>query len=174
MGEKFDATPAKIVIPYSEVPYFARSTVPGHAGNLILGYIGGVPVICMQGRFHYYEGYSMAQVTYPVRVMAKIGISCLVVSNAAGCVVPEWKVGDIALITDHINFSGTNPLIGPNKDLFPPHSVRFPDMGNCYDAKLRELVNEVAVKKGISLREGVYWGMSGPSFETSLLLHSFP
>ncbi|KAK2952411.1 putative Purine nucleoside phosphorylase 1 [Blattamonas nauphoetae] len=167
MGDQLDATPAKIVIPYSEVPNFAVSTVAGHAGNLILGHINGVPVVCMQGRFHYYEGYSMGVVTFPVRVMAKLGIQILIVSNAAGCVMKDWAVGDIALITDHINFQGTNPLIGPNKDYFPPHSTRFPDMSDCYNEKLRETVKKVAAKQNIALREGVYWGMTGPSFETS-------
>ncbi|KAH7830700.1 purine nucleoside phosphorylase [Monocercomonoides exilis] len=167
MGEQLDESPAKIVMPYAEVPHFAKSTVIGHAGNLLLGYINGVPVMCMQGRFHYYEGYSLNQVTYPVRVMAKMGVKGLVVSNAAGCLNADWQVGDIALITDHINFQGTNPLIGPNKDFFPPYSTRFPDMSDCYDKKMREAVKEVAAKKDLKLREGVYFAMSGPSYETS-------
>jgi purine-nucleoside phosphorylase len=167
MGDQLDESPPKVVIPYSEVPHFAKSTVIGHAGNLLLGYINKIPVVCMQGRFHFYEGYSMDVLTYPVRVMAKMGIKGLVVSNAAGCLMPEWSVGDIALITDHINFMGTNPLIGPNKDLFPPHSTRFPDMSDAYDRKFRDVVKDVAVKRDLKLREGVYIAFTGPSYETS-------
>ncbi|KAA6382466.1 MAG: purine-nucleoside phosphorylase [Streblomastix strix] len=167
MGTQLDATPAPTVIPYSDIPHFARSTVQGHAGNLILGNINGVPVICMQGRFHYYEGWSMKQITYPVRVFAFLGVKILIVSNAAGCLIKEWKVGDIGLITDHIGFQGATPLMGPNKDFFPPHSVRFPDMMNCYDANLREEVKKTSEKMGVLLREGVYCAMAGPSFETS-------
>ncbi|KAK2945792.1 putative Purine nucleoside phosphorylase 1 [Blattamonas nauphoetae] len=166
LGEQLDLNPPPCIIPYSEIPHFATSTCPGHVGKLLIGFISGVPVMCMQGRFHYYEGYSLPVLTYPVRVMAQLGIKVLVVSNCSGCFRPEWKTGDIGLITDHINNFATNPLIGQNKDFFPPHSTRFPDMSNCYDADLREKAKEIARTQNLILREGVYFANPGPMYET--------
>ncbi len=152
-----------VVIPYSELPHFQQSTAPGHEGRLIFGKISGTPVLCMQGRLHYYEGYSLKDVTYPVRVMAKLGIKRLILTNAAGGVNPKEEVGQLMLIEDHINLLGNNPLIGANEDEFGP---RFPDMTKVYSKKLRKIAGEAADSLGLKLVEGVYVAMSGPSYET--------
>ncbi len=155
-----------VAIPYSEIPHFAVATVEGHAGRLIIGYLEGQPVMVMQGRAHYYEGYSMAEITFPVRVMQVLGIETLIVTNAAGGLNPEFHTGDVMLITDHINLlgmGGLNPLRGPNLDEFGP---RFPDMSEAYDAQLRALAKQVAAQANVPLREGVYVCLAGPSFET--------
>jgi len=153
-------------IPYGELPHFPVSTVQGHAGRFVTGELEGKPVLVMQGRIHYYEGYSMGQITLPVRVMQRLGIEILIVTNAAGGVNPEFQPGDVMLITDHLNLmgmSGLNPLMGPNLDEIGP---RFPDMSQAYDRNLCELTRKVARESGIQLREGVYAGLSGPSFES--------
>ncbi len=155
-----------VIVPFGELPYWPVSTVQGHAGRLVLGRLEGQPVFVMQGRVHFYEGYSMAQVTLPVRVMQRLGIETLIVTNAAGGVNPDYAPGDVMLILDHLNFvgmAGFNPLFGPNLDEFGP---RFPDMSQAYDRQLRDLARRVASENGILLREGVYVGLSGPSFET--------
>ncbi|MDA8234051.1 MAG: purine-nucleoside phosphorylase [Clostridia bacterium] len=153
----------KVVIPYKEIPHFPQSTVEGHAGQLVYGTLEGKQVVVMQGRFHFYEGYSMAQVTYPVRVMQKLGVKTLVVTNAAGGVNRSFTPGDLMLIEDHINLTGTNPLIGPNDDSFGP---RFPDMSEAYNRELRALADKVATGQGFSLQRGVYAGLTGPTYET--------
>lgn len=153
-------------IPFDEVPHFPVSTVGGHSGRLVIGQLEGQAVLVMQGRAHYYEGYSMAQVTLPIRVMQVLGVEVLIVTNAAGGLNPAWQAGDLMLITDHINFigmAGINPLRGPNLETFGP---RFPDMGVAYDLELRRLAREAAVEAGVVLREGVYTGLGGPNFET--------
>lgn len=150
-------------IPYQEIPHFPVSTVEGHQGRLIIGTIDGVPVLAMQGRFHYYEGYDMKQVTFPVRVMKTAGINTLFVSNASGGLNPSFKVGDIMIITDHINMFGVHPLLGPNMKEFGP---RFPDMSEPYSKRLVKEAYAIAKKNNISLKEGVYVGTSGPTFET--------
>lgn len=150
-------------ISYHNIPNFPVSTVDGHKGELIFGSIGGKPVLAMQGRFHYYEGYSMQEVTFPIRVMHEMGIKTLFVSNAAGGLNPEYKVGDIMMITDHINMFGNSPLIGPNFDELGP---RFPDMTNAYDLRLRVETQLIASSHGIDLKQGVYVGVPGPTFET--------
>jgi len=150
-------------IPYSEIPNFPVSTVEGHKGQLIFGQLGGKNVIAMQGRFHYYEGYSMKDVTFPVRVMKAMGVKTLFVSNASGGLNPKFKVGDLMMINDHINMFGDNPLMGPNiKELGP----RFPDMSQPYNLHLRNLALKIALKNQIDLKEGVYVGVAGPTFET--------
>ncbi len=150
-------------IPYSEIPNFPISTVEGHQGQLIFGTIKGQPVMAMQGRFHYYEGYDMKEVTFPVRVMKKMGISHLVVSNASGGLNPDFKVGDIMIIDDHINMFGDNPLLGKNiKELGP----RFPDMSQPYSHELIGRAHAIAKNEGIELKQGVYVGVAGPTFET--------
>jgi len=150
-------------VPYSEIPNFPVSTVEGHAGQLVLGQLAGQEVVVMQGRFHFYEGWTLDEVTFPVRVMKSLGVEILIVTNAAGGINPDWNAGDLMLIEDHINFTGQNPLIGPNdKDL----GVRFPDMSNAYNRELRAKAKDIAASLGISLREGVYAGVSGPSYET--------
>lgn len=150
-------------IDYKEIPHFPVSTVEGHSGRLILGTIGGVPVLAMQGRFHYYEGYTMQQVTFPARVMKVCGINTLFVSNASGGLNPSFKVGTIMVIKDHINMFGTNPLIGPNMAEFGP---RFPDMSEVYSKRLRKKAFEIAERENIHLLDGVYVGTTGPTFET--------
>lgn len=150
-------------IPYEDIPDFPVSTVEGHQGKLILGTLGCKKVVAMQGRFHYYEGYSMDMVTFPIRVMKFLGIDYLFVSNAAGGMNPEYKVGDIMIIRDHINHFPVNPLIGRNIDELGP---RFPDMSAVYDRALILKAKEVAKKHNISFQEGVYIGSSGPTLET--------
>jgi purine-nucleoside phosphorylase len=153
-------------IPFDLIPNFPISTVQGHAGRLVIGLLEGRQVFVMQGRIHFYEGYSMAQVTLPVRVMQRMGIETLIVTNAAGGVHPKFEPGDVMLITDHLNLmgmTGFNPLMGPNLDEIGP---RFPDMSQAYDRALCDLARRVAKENKITLREGVYAGLSGPSFES--------
>ncbi len=150
------------VIPYHQIPHFKHSTVAGHKGNLIAGMLEGQPVLAMQGRFHYYEGYTMQQVTFPIRVMKLLGIENLFVSNAAGGINTSFKIGDLMIIRDHINMM-PNPLIGPNNEFFGP---RFPDMTRPYDRAFIRLAEDIAAKEGITLKKGVYVGLTGPSYET--------
>ncbi len=162
LGKLADSIKDPIIIPYSEIPRFSRSTAIGHKGNLIFGTLAGKPVCAMQGRFHYYEGYPMEQVTLPVRVMKVLGIKYLFVSNAAGGVNFDYKVGDLMIISDHINRL-PNPLVGPNLDEFGP---RFPDMTRPYDLNLIRKAESIAKQKGIKLFKGVYLAGTGPSYET--------
>jgi len=150
-------------IPYEEIPNFPVSTVEGHAGQLVFGTINGVEVVVMQGRFHFYEGYSMDKVTFPVRVMKEIGVEQIIVTNAAGGVNTEFKPGDLMIISDHINCFGTNPLIGPNDSKL---GTRFPDMSTAYCPKLRAMAKEVAASINLEVQEGVYLGNTGPTYET--------
>ncbi|HEY0930626.1 MAG TPA: purine-nucleoside phosphorylase [Gemmatimonas sp.] len=151
------------VIDYGDLPNFPLSTVESHRGRLLCGMLGGKTVVAMQGRFHRYEGYSLQQVTFPVRVLRALGAETLIVSNACGGMHPLWAPGDLMLIADHINLLGDNPLIGPNDDTLGP---RFPDMSEPYDARLRTLAREVALANGVALREGVYVAVQGPNLET--------
>lgn len=162
LGKLGEAIEAELVIPYSSIPNFARSTAIGHKGNFIFGKLAGKYVCAMQGRFHYYEGYPMDKVTLPVRVMALLGIKALIVSNAAGGLNPGFKVGDLMVIRDHINLM-PNPLVGRNLEAF---GERFPDMTAPYDLGLIARIEEIAGKEGIPLRKGVYLGTTGPSYET--------
>ena len=150
-------------VEYADIPGFPLSTVESHAGRLLCGTLGGKPVVAMQGRFHRYEGYSLQQVTFPVRVLRALGADTLIVSNACGGMREEWAPGDLMLIADHINLLGDNPLVGPNDDRLGP---RFPDMSAPYDAGLRALAREVAAEQGTVLREGVYVAVTGPNLET--------
>ena len=150
-------------IEYTELPNFPLSTVESHAGRLLCGTLGGKTVIAMQGRFHRYEGYTLQQVTFPVRVLRALGARTLIVSNACGGMHPLWQPGDLMLIADHINLLGDNPLVGPNDDRLGP---RFPDMSAAYDDGLRELARQVAIERHIALREGVYVAVAGPNLET--------
>jgi purine-nucleoside phosphorylase len=152
-----------VSIPYNEIPDFPVSTVDGHSGRLIYGRLGNKEVLAMQGRFHFYEGYSMKEVTFPVRVFKYIGITHLFVSNASGGLNPDSKVGDIVIINDHINFFPEHPLRGKNINELGP---RFPDMSKTYDKRLRNKAKLIALEHGINLKEGVYVGVSGPTFET--------
>ena len=148
--------------PYSEIPNFPVSTVEGHSGKLIFGKLGGKDIMAMQGRFHFYEGYDMKQVTFPIRVMHELGIKTLFVSNASGGMNPEFAIGELMIITDHINCFPEHPLRGKNF----PTGPRFPDMHEAYDHKLVELADEIAAEKNIRVKHGVYVGVQGPTFET--------
>ncbi len=148
--------------PYQEIPNFPVSTVEGHSGKLIFGKLGGIDIMAMQGRFHYYEGYSMKEVTFPVRVMYELGIKTLFVSNAAGGMNPQFKIGDLMIITDHINFFPEHPLRGKNF----PTGPRFPDMHEPYDLRMVKLATDIAREKQIRVTYGVYVGVQGPTFET--------
>ncbi|MDB5084640.1 MAG: purine-nucleoside phosphorylase [Bacilli bacterium] len=163
LGDLVNEIEQAVSIDYEEIPHFPKSTVEGHAGRLIIGLLQGQPVLAMQGRFHYYEGYSMKEVTFPVTVMKQLGIDTLIVTNAAGGMNPAFQAGDLMLIRDHINFTGAHPLIGPNIDEW---GARFPDMSEAYSPDLAELMQKVAQRQGISLQQGVYVGISGPSYMT--------
>jgi purine-nucleoside phosphorylase len=152
-----------IEIPYSSIPHFPESTVEGHSGKLILGHMQGKPVVAMAGRFHFYEGFSMQQVTFPVRVMKALGIHTLFISNAAGGMNPSFRVGDLMIIRDHINLQPEHPLRGKNEDTLGP---RFPDMSEPYAKTLIDAANKIAAANNISLHSGVYVGVQGPTFET--------
>ncbi|WP_163654245.1 purine-nucleoside phosphorylase [Listeria sp. PSOL-1] len=163
LGVLADEMVGSTKIAYEEIPHFPVSTVEGHAGQFVFGTIEQKEVVAMQGRFHYYEGYSMEEVTFPVRVMKALGVEILLVTNAAGGVNELFHAGDLMLIADHINFTGTNPLIGPNESYFGP---RFPDMSEAYSLRLREKARKIALSLDIPTREGVYAGFSGPTYET--------
>lgn len=162
LGKLADKIENPVVVPYSEIPHFPVSTAQGHKGNFIAGRLGGKFVVAMQGRFHYYEGYTMEYVTLPIRVMKVLGIKYLFVSNAAGGVNYNYKVGDLMMIRDHINLL-PNPLIGPNMEEFGP---RFPDMTRPYEPALMELAEKIAAQAGIPLHRGVYLASTGPTYET--------
>ena len=163
LGDFAEGLAKKVVIPYAELPHFPHSSVPGHAGRLVLGEVGGEPIVAMQGRVHAYEGYSPAQVAFPARVLCALGIHSLVVTNAAGGVNWDFKPGDLMVITDHLNLSGYNPLVGPNDDRMGP---RFPDMTTAYPTALQAQLLSSAQNVGVELKQGVYAVLAGPSYET--------
>jgi purine-nucleoside phosphorylase len=166
LGSLADLIENPVKIPYTELEGWPVSTVQGHTGQLVIGELRGKTVLVMQGRTHFYEGYDMPLIGLPVRVMRRLGIHTLFVTNAAGAVDPDFEPGDLMLLTDHLNLigmAGNNPLRGPNLDVFGP---RFPDMSQVYDRKLQEIAREVAKQEGLTLREGVYVCLAGPSFET--------
>ena len=162
LGKLVDELTETYEIDYKDIPNFPVSTVEGHSGRLIFGRLGGKEIMAMQGRFHYYEGYSMKEVTFPVRVMHELGIKTLFVSNAAGGTNPNFEIGDLMIITDHINFFPEHPLRGKNISYGP----RFPDMSEAYDRTLIARAKKIASQKGITLREGIYIGTQGPTYET--------
>jgi purine-nucleoside phosphorylase len=165
LNDLADSVQRADVIPYADLPNWPISTVQGHAGRLVIGELEGQTVFIMQGRIHFYEGYSLSQITLPVRVMQRLGLEIMIVTNAAGGVNPDFSPGDVMLITDNLNLmgmTGMNPLMGPNLDELGP---RFPDMSQAYDRKLMDIARRAASQTGIALREGVYCGLSGPSFE---------
>lgn len=170
LGGLADRIENPIYIDYSEIDGFPVSTAPGHKGRFVYGTLEGKKVICMQGRFHYYEGYTMKQIIAPVRVMRKLGAENLIVTNAAGGVNKDFNVGDIMMITDHINFMGNNPLIGKNDDEF---GVRFPDMSFAYNPDLRKLAEECSAEAGVEIKKGVYLALTGPSYETPAEIRAF-
>ncbi len=163
LGAFADSFQDCVVIPFSDLPHFPSPTVPGHSGNLVVGYAEGVPTVALQGRIHLYEGYSIADVAFPARVLDALGIRRLIVSNAAGGINPMFHPGDLMLITDHINMMGANPLTGCIVD---EKVARFPDMSEAYDADMRKIALEAAEQTKIPLRQGVYIGLPGPSYET--------
>ena len=152
-----------IIIPYNDIPGFEKSNVQGHKGQLVFAQINGKKVVMMQGRYHFYEGYSMQTVTFPVKVMKKLGVKTLIITNAAGAVTPKFTPGDLMLITDHINFMGTNPLIGKNDETL---GTRFPDMSEVYSKELIQTAEAIAKKLNINYQKGVYAATTGPSYET--------
>lgn len=163
LGVYIDQIENKIVIPYQEIPHFKKTSVEGHSGALIFGTVKEVPVVALQGRLHAYEGYAMDEIVLPVRTLAALGIEFLFLSNASGGINVDFHPGDLVTISDHINLSGRNPLVGPNIAELGP---RFPDMGNAYDKELRELLHEVAQNHQINLKSGVYCSVLGPTYET--------
>jgi len=163
LGVLTERIEVELRLPYSDIPHFPRSTIEGHSGTLLFGSLADQSIMAMEGRFHIYEGYTPEQVTFPIRVMARLGVRTLFISSAAGGLNPLFREGDLMLVTDHINLTGRNPLIGPNLDSFGP---RFPDMSEVYDQNLRKLAGSVALEAGIPLKEGVYVGIVGPSLET--------
>jgi purine-nucleoside phosphorylase len=166
LGELADEVESPIKVPYADIPNWPVGTVQGHKSQLVIGKLAGQDVLIQQGRTHYYEGYEMDHITLPVRVMRRLGVEILIVTNAAGAIHPEFDAGDLMLITDHISLltmTGLNPLRGPNISEF---GERFPDMSQPYDPQLMDLARQAAVKNGIQMREGVYIALSGPSFET--------
>jgi purine-nucleoside phosphorylase len=173
LGDLADSVQAADVIPYGEIPNWPTSTVEGHKNRLVIGTLEGQPVMVLQGRIHFYEGHSMAAVTFPVRVMQRLGVEILIVTNASGAINPAFIPGDVMLIQDHISmvtYSAGNPLFGPNLDELGP---RFPDMSQAYDLELMELSRRQAKAAGVELREGVYIGLGGPSYETPADLRFF-
>ncbi|MCZ0716894.1 purine-nucleoside phosphorylase [Aerococcus kribbianus] len=160
MVEEFTDSQA---IPYKDIPNFPESTVVGHEGKLVFGKLAGRSVVALQGRFHYYEGYDLQTVTYPVRVFKELGVKKIIITNAAGGINPDFNVGDLMIITDHINLAGANPLIGPNID---DHGPRFVDMSEAYSKRAYELLKSIGQEEGIALQEGVYTWFSGPTYET--------
>ncbi|KGX85983.1 purine-nucleoside phosphorylase [Pontibacillus litoralis] len=163
LGVLADEIKDAVTIPYGEIPYFPQSTVAGHKGQLVVGTLEGKQVIAMQGRFHYYEGYAMTHVTFPVRVMKQLGVDTLFVTNAAGGINESFQAGDLMIITDHINNMGDNPLIGANDEELGP---RFPDMSKPYHPTLIEHAKQCAARLGINVQQGIYVGNTGPSYET--------
>ncbi|ASS71735.1 purine nucleoside phosphorylase I, inosine and guanosine-specific [Bacillus atrophaeus] len=163
LGILADEIEGAVKLKYEDIPDFPVSTVEGHAGQLVFGTLEGVSVVAMQGRFHFYEGYSMDKVTFPVRVMKELGVEALIVTNAAGGINTAFRAGDLMIITDHINYMGTNPLIGPNEADF---GVRFPDMSSAYDKDLSQLAEKMAQELQIPVQKGVYTAVTGPSYET--------
>lgn len=163
LGTLTDSMEVGFRLAYNEIPNFPQSTIEGHKGTMAVGKLAGEPVIALEGRFHIYEGYTPAEITFPVRVMAELGVKYLLISSASGGLNPNFETGDLMVVTDHINLTGRNPLIGPNLDSFGP---RFPDMSAVYDPDSVRLARKEALKLGILLRQGVYVGITGPSLET--------
>jgi purine-nucleoside phosphorylase len=176
MGAVADALTERIVVPYAEIPHFPRSTVEGHTGRIVAGQLGGTPVIVMQGRVHFYEGYTPAQVTFPLCVLGALGVRSVILTNAAGGIAEGYRQGQLVALADHINLMGWNPLVGPNESRFAVRGgagQRFFDMTEAYSKRLRALAKEAASEEGFALDEGVYLAVSGPSFETPAEIRAF-
>ena len=176
LGAAAEAVTETVTVPYSDIPRFPQSTVEGHSGRIVAGALGAVPVIVMQGRVHYYEGYTPAQVTFPMRVLGALGVRAVVLTNAAGGIQDGYRIGQLVALSDHINFMGWNPLTGPNEPRFAcifGAGLRFFDMTEAYSKRLRALAREAAAAEGIDLAEGVYLATPGPSFETPAEIRAF-
>jgi len=176
LGAVAEAVGDPVVVPFAEVPHFPKSTVEGHSGRIVAGSLGGVDVVVLQGRVHFYEGYTPQQVTFPARVLGALGVRALVLTNAAGGIAEGYRIGQLVALADHINLMGFNPLVGPNEARFaatPGAGLRFFDMTEAYAKTLRSLAQAVAIEEGFELAEGVYLAVSGPSFETPAEIRAF-
>ena len=176
LGEVAGAVADPLIVPYEDIPHFPQSTVEGHTGRLVIGKLGGVPVAVMQGRVHFYEGYTPQQVTFPMRVLGMLGIRAVVLTNAAGGICEGYRVGQFVALADHINLMGWKPLTGPNEPRFAVHrdaGLRFFDMTEAYSARLRTLAKKAAADEGFALEEGIYLATPGPSFETPAEIRAF-
>jgi purine-nucleoside phosphorylase len=176
LGAVADSVSEPILVPYSDIPHFPQSTVEGHSGRIVMGTLGGTPVILMQGRVHFYEGYSPLQVTFPMRVLSMLGVRAVVLTNAAGGIAPGLNIGQLVALSDHINLMGWNPLTGPNEPRFairPGAGLRFFDMTEAYSKTLRALAQQAAQQEGWKLEEGIYLATPGPSFETPAEIRAF-
>jgi len=176
LGAVADSVNGAIVVPFAEIPHFPQSTVEGHSGRLVAGSLGGTPVVILQGRVHFYEGYTPAQVTFPMRVLGALGIRAAILTNAAGGIQQGYAIGQLVALSDHINFMGWNPLTGPNEPRFaciPGAGLRFFDMTEAYSKRLRSLARQAAADEGFELAEGVYVATAGPSFETPAEIRAF-
>ena len=176
LGAVADAVENPVFVPYADIPHFPQSTVVGHSGRIVAGNLGGVPVLVMQGRVHFYEGYTPAQVTFPMRVLGALGLQAVILTNAAGGISPDYSIGELVVLADHINLMGWNPLTGPNEPRFacvPGSGLRFFDMTEAYSKKLRAIAHAAAAAENIDLDEGVYLATGGPSFETPAEIRAF-
>lgn len=176
LGAVADAITEPAVVPYAEIPHFPQSTVEGHSGCIVAGHLAGVPVVVMQGRVHFYEGYTPLQVTFPMRVLGALGLRAVILTNAAGGIEEGYRVGQLVALSDHINFMGWNPLTGPNEPRFgftPGAGLRFFDMTEAYSRRFRDFAKEAASGEGFSLKEGVYLATPGPCFETPAEVRAF-
>ena len=177
LGAAANAVTNPVIIPYEEIPNFPKSTVEGHSGRLVAGMLGGAQVVVMQGRVHFYEGYSLKDTTFPMRVMGALGVRAAILTNAAGGIADGYKIGQLVLIADHINMMGWNPLVGPNEPRFafdrPNCGLRFCDMSEAYSKRLRQLAIQASELEGQRLEEGIYLAVSGPSFETPAEIRAY-
>ncbi len=176
LGAVADAVENPVLVPYAEIPHFPQSTVVGHSGRIVAGTLGGTPVVVMQGRVHFYEGYTPAQVTFPMRVLGALGLRAVILTNAAGGIQAGYRIGQLVVLSDHINFMGFNPLSGPNEPRFasmPGAGLRFFDMTEAYSKRLRLIAQQAAAAENLDLEEGIYLATSGPSFETPAEIRAF-
>jgi purine-nucleoside phosphorylase len=176
LGDAAEGVTQPVIIPYGSIPHFPESTVQGHSGCIVAGMMGGAPVLVMQGRVHFYEGYTPWQVTFPMRVLGAMGIGAVILTNAAGAIDENLRLGQLVLITDHINMMGWNPLVGPNEPRFairPDAGLRFFDMSEPYSPWIRGLAKDIATTEGFDLGEGIYLAVSGPSFETPAEIRAY-
>jgi purine-nucleoside phosphorylase len=176
LGALADAVSEEVIVPFSEIPHFPMATVAGHSGRIVAGKLGGVPALVMQGRVHYYEGYTPQEVTFPMRVLGALGLRAVILTNAAGGIKEGYRIGQLVAIADHINLMGFNPLVGPNEPRFgfmPGFGSRFFDMTEAYSRRLRSMAQEAASADGFDMAEGIYVAVTGPSFETPAEIRAF-